>query len=161
MKVTFIDSPNDFPKLVLDDGDRQIEVIASDFLAVCIASMGLKYEEILQLANSKVTDSLYLQNFPDCYSNQYDDSSPGHGEELEKSLIALNKFIFDQRDKRLDNLDPTRLNPTARPVGTGTVRINVSVLPRSKELAKRIGGGNTSAGFDEAIAYYAEKHKIF
>jgi hypothetical protein len=49
------------------------------------------------------------------------------------------------------NLNPRVLNPGARPIGTGSIRKNITILPETIKKAKEIGGGNMSAGIDKSV----------
>ena len=49
------------------------------------------------------------------------------------------------------NLDPKRLNPSARDIGVNTKRYNITIKPENQQMAKAIGNGNASAGIDKAI----------
>ncbi len=72
--------------------------------------------------------------------------------------VWVSEFLLER--KRFINLDPSRLNPKARPVGTGTVKKRVSIKPKNVNLAKIIGDGNASAGIDKAIEFYAQQHNL-
>lgn len=56
----------------------------------------------------------------------------------------------------LTNLDPTVLNPSARPVGSGGMRTNVTILDTTREIASQLGNGNRSEGIDFAVGIAQE-----